>query len=175
MNMESYYYIVVWIFTGVILTVVFYKYFSRLKLKRRLLKAKKSEVKALDLLYRHGYQVLDIQKDAFYTLYVDNKPFKACVKADVIVKKANKTYVAEVKSGKKAPSPTLPATRRQLLEYFMAYKPDGLLLVDMEKEKIRKIEYPISKNNKSILFKQISWISLTFIIGFIVGFLTRGD
>jgi len=157
---------------GAFLALFILKLFNQIKVKRRFEKAKNSEKQAVILLERHGFRITDIQKTKTYTLFVDNKPHEAMVRADMIAKKNNKTYVVEVKSGKKAPSPRSIATRRQLLEYYLAYRPDGLLLVDMEKEKIRQIRY--SFIDKSTVLKHMLWFVVIFFLGAIVGFLTRG-
>ena len=137
--MNTLQYFVVGAFFGVICLLYIIKQYKRYKIKKRLKRAKTGESKAISLLKKQGFEILELQKENYYNILVDNKPYKASVKADMIVKKRNKIYVVEVKTGKKAPSPKLPATRRQLLEYYMVYKPDGLLLVDMEQKKIKSL------------------------------------
>lgn len=168
-------YVILGGFVGALIALSLLKTFSSLKIKKRLNRARKSELKAVDLLKKYGFKIIDLQKAENYKFKVDNKSYKATVKADMIVKKGNKTYVVEVKSGKKAPSLKNIATRRQLLEYYLVYRPDGLILVDMEEKKIHSVDYPIV-SKRSIQRKNIvSLIVVSFIIGFIVGFLTRGD
>lgn len=173
--MDTLYYILFWIIVGVILTIISYKYINLWKVKKRLAKAKKSELKAIKFLEREGFKVVDLQSQSYYTLSIDDKPLKAIVKADMIVKKGNKVYVAEVKTGEKAPSPRFAATRRQLLEYYLVYKPHGLLLVDMEKQKIHKVDYSILNTRHVPVFNFFYWPAFIFFIGFVVGFLTRSD
>ena len=109
-----------------------------------------------------------------YTLFIDDKPHRVTVKADMIVKKGSKTYVAEVKTGEKVTSPKYTDTRRQLLEYYMVYRPNGLILVDMERQKLRTVEYSILRYDKVVYIDRLIWFSILLVIGFIVGFLTRG-
>ncbi len=52
--------------------------------------------------------------------------------------------VAEVKTGERAPSLTTAATRRQLLEYAVAYGADGVLLVDPEAGAIREVDFALA-------------------------------
>ena len=82
--------------------------------------------------------------------------------------------MAEVKTGDKVTSPKYTNTRRQLLEYYMVYQPNGLLLVDMEKQKVRKVEYSILKYDRTVFINRLMWFMVIFILGFIVGFLNRG-
>jgi hypothetical protein len=41
-----------------------------------------------------------------------------------------------------AVGPTLPATRRQLLEYLLAFEVHGVLLVDLDEGRVRPVEFP---------------------------------
>jgi hypothetical protein len=50
--------------------------------------------------------------------------------------------VAEVKSGKIAASLACAATRRQLLEYRLAYDVDGVMLVDMAAGRVHEVRFP---------------------------------
>lgn len=159
---------------GAVTALFLIKAYFRFKIRKRLRRAKKSEIRAINLLEKHGFEIVDVQKTEDYKLIVDNKTYNVTVKADMIARKNNKIYVVEVKSGKKAPSFKNIATRRQLLEYYLVYNPDGLILVDMEKRKIQNIDFSIVKKKvlQPIKFLRISIVF--FIIGFVVGFLTRG-
>lgn len=159
---------------GIFLGIWFLKFFQKVTLQRRRKKARLCEKKAIDLLRKYGFDILDVQKSASYSIFINGKPKEITVRADMIVRKGGKVYVAEVKSGKTSPSLSLPATRRQLLEYYLVYKPAGLLLVDMEQEKIKTIEYSILKKDYSKL-RYIFYALGIFFIGFVFGFLTRGE
>jgi len=172
--MDAITYVIFGAIIGVFLTIYIIKYFKRLRLVRRLQKAKRSEYKAISFMESNGFEILDLQKESSYTLFIDDRPHEIKVKADMIVKKGNKIYVAEVKTGDKVTSPKYADTRRQLLEYFMVYRPSGLILVDMEKQKIRTVEYSILNFETSKYINHVALCLLIFIIGFVIGFLTRG-
>ncbi|TYP51645.1 PD-(D/E)XK nuclease family protein [Thermosediminibacter litoriperuensis] len=159
---------------GAILGVLGWKYFLGLRLRMRMEKARISERRAVSLLKKHGFDIVDVQKEASYAVFVNGKPHEVTVRADVIVKKGGKIYVAEIKSGKVSPSLNTSATRRQLLEYYLVYKPAGLILVDMEQKKIKTVEYSILKRDYSQV-RYVFYAVVIFFIGFIVGFLTRGE
>lgn len=162
------------IVTGIFLGIWCLKFYQKIALRRRRKKARICEKKAIDLLKKYGFDILDVQKSASYFIFINGKPKEIKVRADVIVKKGGKVYVAEVKSGKNSPLLNVPATRRQLLEYYLVYKPAGLLLVDMEQEKIKTIEYSILKKDYSKL-RYILYALGIFFVGFLLGFLTRGE
>ncbi|MCG0274991.1 MAG: hypothetical protein L5655_02345 [Thermosediminibacteraceae bacterium] len=159
---------------GIILGILAFKFFKRTTLKKRMKEARLSERRAVNLLKKHGFDIVDVQKKASYLIYINGKPREITVRADAIVKKGGKLYVAEIKSGKLSPSLNTSATRRQLLEYFLVYKPAGLILVDMEQEKIKTIEFSILKRDFSAL-RYILYALGIFFTGFVMGFLTRGE
>ncbi|HJN76938.1 MAG TPA: hypothetical protein QGF58_23640 [Myxococcota bacterium] len=109
--------------------------------KRRTRKAIEAEGRAEKLLGRAGFSILDRQVAGHWTLLVDGEEVEAGVRADLLVGRGGQIYVAEVKTGERAPDPSFPATRRQLLEYLHVFQPDGLLLVDMERERVLEVEF----------------------------------
>lgn len=172
--MKNVWYIVFGIIAGAAMVLSYLKYIKKLKIKKRISRAKKGELKAVELLKKNGFEIVDIQKEGCYTIFVDDKPYKVTVKADMIVKRGNKTFVAEVKTGESSPSLKSIDTRRQLLEYYLVYRPGGLLLVDMEKNKIKRVEYSIAKNTHQFSISNLMWPALYLFVGFVIGFLSRG-
>lgn len=115
------------------------------KAQRRMAKGLVAERKAGDFLKQNGYQIIGYQKSSAYTVLVQNKPVPVTVRFDFVVQKRGKTFVAEVKSGKSAPDIRTASTRRQLLEYALVARADGLLLVDMEKRTISEVIFPFTR------------------------------
>ena len=64
------------------------------------------------------------------------------LRADFLAERRGETFVAEVKAGAESVKVTGRATRRQLLEYLFAFEVDGVLLVDMQAEKVRVVDFP---------------------------------
>jgi hypothetical protein len=117
-------------------------WYRRLRLRARWAHARRIEREAAALLSDLGYQVLERQAEATYTLLVDGQPTRVSLRADYLVARAGRRFVAEVKSGRDAPRLETAATRRQLLEYGMAFHVDGLLLVDGETREVREVAFP---------------------------------
>jgi hypothetical protein len=109
---------------------------------RRGARAARAEGDAELLLHRAGYRVVDRQLSGTWTLRVDGEDREVSVRADLIVRRRRRLYVAEVKTGRSAPRPDLPETRRQLLEYLLAFDVAGVLLVDMEAGSVHAVEFP---------------------------------
>lgn len=113
----------------------------RRKLRRRQRRAQRGELDAQELLAAEGYQIVDSQVHLRWSVYVDDEPIEIRLIADHLVEREGMRFVAEVKTGDAAPSIRTAATRRQLLEYLVAFGCDGVLLVDMEEAVIREIYF----------------------------------
>jgi len=111
---------------------------------QRNARARRGEDAAERLLERSGFTILERQATRRWSFEVDGELHVAGVRADLLVTRNERLFVAEVKTGSLAPNPCHPATRRQLLEYWFVYEPDGLLLVDMERCEVREVCFPFS-------------------------------
>jgi hypothetical protein len=94
------------------------------------------------LLEQHGYAILDRQVRCLWWIAVDGEQEEVELRADLLVEKDGVRFVAEVKTGQRAPDPAYPPTRRQLLEYALAFAPYEVLLVDVEEEDIYAVTFP---------------------------------
>jgi hypothetical protein len=121
--------------------------------RRRLASARErgalGEVRAEALLRRLGYTILGRQVGVTYGLGVDGERVPVDLRADYVVAEGGRRYVAEVKTGVFAPRIETAATRRQLLEYRIAFDVDGVLLVDADAERVRLIEFPLPVGARS--------------------------
>lgn len=108
----------------------------------RAARAGAGELAAERLLEEHGYSIIDRQVRCLWWIEVDGEEEEVELRADLLVEREGERFVAEVKTGRRAPDPTFPTTRRQLLEYTLAFAPYGVLLVDMEAEEISSVDFP---------------------------------
>jgi hypothetical protein len=115
--------------------------------RRRLAAAREQgaagEVRAEVLLRRLGFSILGRQVGVSYSVGVDGAEVAIDLRADYVVSEGGRRYVAEVKTGVFAPRIETAATRRQLLEYRVAFDVDGVLLVDAEANRVRLVEFPL--------------------------------
>lgn len=133
--------ILIWGFLlGMVLMYVGNRQYRLYKRKKYLKRAKKAERDAIGFLEKRGYHILERQLTRTLVIYLNGKPHESRIRADLLVRKGWKTYVVEVKSGQQG-SGTLPNVRRQLLEYDLVFRPDGMLLLDMEKEQLKTVEF----------------------------------
>lgn len=111
--------------------------------RRRGARAVRGERDAERLLTRLGYTVVARQVGLEWAIACDGEDHPVDLRADLLVERDGRRYVAEVKTGVSAPLLTNAATRRQLLEYCVAYRVDSVLLVDVEADSVREVTFPI--------------------------------
>jgi hypothetical protein len=105
--------------------------------------ATRGEADAVALLVGEGYAIVDRQAIASLVITIDGDPVEVGCRADLIVSRRGELFVAEVKTGGSAPDPRRPNTRRQLLEYLLAFDVDGVLLVDMTAGRVHAIGFDL--------------------------------
>ncbi|MFP6686139.1 MAG: PD-(D/E)XK nuclease family protein [Polyangiaceae bacterium] len=138
---------VVLFLAGLLVVVLLHGWWAKVrrrwKIHRRIRHAQAGEREAEILLRDHGYTIEAIQPAAQYTLYCDDETFEVKLRADLLVVRGGERFVVDVKTGEQAPRLSTAATRRQLLEYGVAYDVDGILLVDIDNNLIRRIRFSL--------------------------------
>ena len=139
------------------------RWWRRRRALRRSERAARGELTAESILRDAGYHVLERQPRCELKIMVDGHPFIVDLRADLLVEKKGRTMVAEVKTGKSAPRIDNKATRRQLLEYRIAYEDaEGVLLVDAESRKISEVTFPLPPSRSGF---SLSWVLIGMILG----------
>lgn len=153
------------------LTLVLRRKVAAAVLQARATRGRAGEAEAEKLLEARGYTILDAQVTQESGLYVEGEWRAVKVRADYLAEKAGKTFVVEVKTGAVAPDPASAATRRQLLEYHHVFDADGVILADMERRELLRIDFgppPASETSEESLEPPPSWRA-PFLGGLIVG------
>jgi len=104
--------------------------------------ASRAERKAARLLRSEGFEIEAVQPPTRLRIVVDDRPRTVSLRADYLVSRGGLRLVAEVKSGRVSASLACAATRRQLLEYRVAYDVDGVVLVDMAAKQVHEVRFP---------------------------------
>jgi hypothetical protein len=112
---------------------------------RRARRAFAGEADAVRLLERAGARILDRQVRRTVTYTVDGAPRSFELRADLLVRDRGRRAVAEVKTGRHGAGVDRPGTRRQLLEYGLAFGVRRVLLVLPETGEIHRMEVPAPK------------------------------
>lgn len=140
---ELYLYIIILLLGGIISLLLYQKIkniFNRKIAIKRSVNSRRAETKAERWLKRNGFKILDRQQSKPLIIKSGSTTLRYLIRIDFLVKKNGHIYVVEVKSGAKTKI-TNRETRRQLLEYFLAYQPYGIILFDMENKKFSEIRF----------------------------------
>jgi hypothetical protein len=142
---------------------------ARRALRQRCERAALGEERAAGLLARRGYEVVGRQTPGAWIVRVDGRDLRVDVRADYVVERAGRRFVAEVKTGRAAPHVESAATRRQLLEYRVAFDVDGVLLVDAESDAVREVEFPLPEAPAESRWSVGLAVALALAVGVVVG------
>ena len=98
------------------------------------------ETKAIRLLEKYGYKIIQSQVQLPGYLYVDDDRLKFNSRADYLVERGGVQYLAEVKTGRAA-KVSNRNTRRQLFEYASLGKTDTIVLVNATSGTVNEIRF----------------------------------
>jgi Holliday junction resolvase len=102
------------------------------------------------LIKQLGYKIVLRHPPATYAMAVDGDPQGVQLTADFLLEQKGKRVLAEVKTGKAAKLEHAE-TRRQLLEYQLAFGVDALLLIDMDAKQVRTVRFPLPKAKSQLV------------------------
>lgn len=163
------------VFLGYLLARIGGAWANRRRLRKRFAHARDGEKLASQLMQQRGYRVLSYQPEVQTAILVDQRRWTYTLRADYLVQKGGKVFIAEVKTGKTAPRLSHAPTRRQILEYLISYRVHGVLLVDADKRRIRTITHSTPRASRAAERppqKALWMLAWGFAIGAVVGFLT---
>ncbi len=148
---------------------VLLRWWRRARAIGRARRAKAGERNAEALLERAGWRVVDRQPTRTLRLEVDGEPREVHLRADLLVRRRWELMIAEVKTGTRAPAISTRATRRQLLEYRVAWSEvDGVLLVDPEAGRIREVVFPIEARSSTSRSLLVGAVLVAVVEGFVL-------
>ncbi len=98
--------------------------------------------RAIALLERKGWTVLETEVVREGVVEVDGKPETFVVRVDALVTRRGHVFVAEAKGGFLSATIRHRGTRRQLLEYAHVFGADGVLLVEARRGLVRVVRFP---------------------------------
>lgn len=147
---------------GIICLILYIKISNWLKaerLRKRFSKSRQAEKEAEKILKKNGYAIIDVQKSKPLLLTIGDKIHRYLVRIDYLVRKKGKVYVVEVKSGEKIPYITNRETRRQMLEYYLAYQPSGILLLNMKNKSISEVKFQFENTIRQRVIKIVYFLA----------------
>lgn len=96
---------------------------------------------AVRLLEKAGFEIVELQAPGETIVTTDGEEHCFTLRADALVRRGEEDFVAEFKTGAAATVGNR-STRRQLLEYAIAYPDHRMLLVDATQRTIHEVEFP---------------------------------
>jgi len=121
---------------------LFGRWARRRRASVRMSRAVAGEERAPSLLVSRGFTVIGAQVVVEHAVRVDDRVVAVPLRADYLATRDGARYVVEVKTGAHAPRIETSATRRQVLEYRIAFDVDGVVLVDAEAGSVHEITFP---------------------------------
>lgn len=97
--------------------------------------------RGLALLERAGYRVVATEITREGAVHVDGRPEHFLVRADALVERGGRRFLAEFKGASTSASVLHRSTRRQLLEYAIVFGVAGVLLVDAAAGRVRVVGF----------------------------------
>ncbi|MCB9528466.1 MAG: hypothetical protein H6701_08745 [Myxococcales bacterium] len=127
--------------------------------RRAAAHGRRMEARAPAALARRGYRVIERHPALTVVWHVDGEPRELTLEADLLVARGGRRYVVEVKTGGAAQVERRD-TRRQLLEYAVHYRADGVLLYDADDDTLRAVDFPLPRPARRLL-----WFALGLLAG----------
>jgi len=152
---------------AVVFTIFISRVWRRHRRKRTLSRAQVIEKEAIHLLERSGFRLVEEQPEREFCIKVNGKKTPCKVRADYLVRRGKDLYVAEVKTGEYLRFDH-PRVRRQLLEYYLVYRPKAVILVNGENDELYQVTFPID-NRFSWRWIGFSLSILGFVSGLVIG------
>ena len=113
---------------GIWLTLILARRYRRFLGGRRARLGRRAEKKALRVLRKNGYRLLERQPQFEHSLLVAGQLKQFIVTPDFTVRKGGRIFAVEVKSSRAGPLVSQAGVRRQILEYLLATKLPCLLV-----------------------------------------------
>lgn len=161
--------ITLWVTAGFALAIVLLRAWLKartasFRARRRADRALRGEDAAVDLLERAGYRIEARQVGTRWPIRVGGEEVEIALRADYLVRRGGRRWVAEVKTGEQAPSLSHAPTRRQILEYRHAFDVDGALLVEPERGAVTEVHFPHEAASPARQ-ERVLWVTLGAVIG----------
>ncbi|MDH5674705.1 MAG: hypothetical protein OEZ06_21435 [Myxococcales bacterium] len=149
-----------------LLALVLKRKLASLRQRRRALRAVRGEEEGAALLLQRGYRIDARQAQTRWAILFGGERREIALRADYLVSRGGKRWVAEVKTGSRAPSIGHAPTRRQILEYRHAFDVDGALLVEPERGCVTEVDFPaLSRSRPTGWQRPLLWLTLGAAIG----------
>ncbi|OEF98452.1 hypothetical protein [Desulfuribacillus alkaliarsenatis] len=127
---------------------------------------------ATKLLEANGYEIVAGKHRVPIDIKASDRNYQSRILIDFIAKKNDNIYVVKIKNKRKQERYSGSFLRDELLKYQLFFRVDGVLYIDLDKEKINEVYFDLSnfQYNRSFLdyFKLPRWLYVVAAIGILI-------
>jgi len=160
---------IVLLLSGATLALRVSRWLARRRRVRRAARAGSAERAAAEVLVAAGYSILGYQVRQDWSVWADDEEVRFGLVADYLVERQGQRWIAEVKTGTRPLDLRYGPTRRQLLEYRHAFGAVGVLLVDAEAGRVRRVQFRETTRAQRGSIGVLYWLALGLLLGVALG------
>lgn len=116
-----------------------------------------------------GFQIIKHQVETEIGWWIDDQWFETRITADYLVRRNGKNGIVEVKTGNESKA-THRHTRRQLLEYQVAFSIDEIYLYNADQNKLQRIDFGPLLGERNPFPSLVFWLICASFAGFFIGY-----
>jgi len=140
---------------GFIVCVIVIYNIRRSLIKRRLQSklgsANRRQLKAAELLESRGFKIMDVNRHVVFSTETDRGKYSDVAVVDLVVKKGFSRYIVKLISEKQFPRFNTRQVREALTSRLILFGVGNLLLVDLDKDRVKHIKVRVRKPLKQKL------------------------
>jgi len=133
-----------WLILGFLLIAALVFWVSRRR-SRRIVgqRSAKSNPRARAILEEAGYEILAIKPTVTVRMEVDDQSYPFVLKSDFVVSRGGRRYIVELQQENKQVRLQSKLGRNSLLRDVLAFRADGILVVNIKKETLSQVRFRI--------------------------------
>ena len=132
-----------WLILGFLLIAAFVFWVSRRSSRRIEQRSVKSNPRARAFLEEAGYEILKIKPAVTVRMEVDDQSYPFVLKSDFVVSRAGRRYIVQLQQENKQVRLQSKLGRNSLLRDVLAFRADGILVVNIKKETLSLVRFRI--------------------------------
>jgi hypothetical protein len=132
-----------WLLLGLIIVLLCYYWLRRRPRRISGAKADKSNSRARTILEEAGYNILKIKPSITVKMDIDGKPYPFEMKSDFLVSRSGRRYLVRIRRDNKQARLQSKMWRGSHLRDTLAFKADGILVINVEKETLTEVRFRI--------------------------------
>lgn len=127
--------------------------------QRQMATAPKKVRAAAEVLAEQGFKVIGVNLSQAIVITTGDSRRTTPVKADLMAVRGGRRYVVEIFSGSKGSPQRLldKGTRFRLMENFVAFRPDGVIFLNLQNNRLRVVEFGVRPSPRHAIIQTLKW------------------